>query len=139
MPRFPHSAWMLLKREWAKGNGKLNWKIERGKFLDLLLIMCTLFFRAIIDILTFFHFLHSELSAFSVFYTPYFLHPSISTLRLFSAIFTFYTPYFLHSPGISANRFGSIKPEYSNHFWRWSTLIGRTNHTKLCLSILTNQ
>ena len=90
MPRFPHSAWMLLKREWAKGNGKLNWKIERGKFLDLLLIMCTLFFLGDYRYLNFFSF--STLRTFCI---QRFLH------SVFLAPLNFHTPPFfcnLHFP-----------------------------------------
>ena len=55
MPRFPHSAWMLVKREWVIGN--LN-----GKFSSLIFDNTDKsFFRAaIINILTFFHFLRAD-------------------------------------------------------------------------------
>ena len=103
MPRFPHSAWMLLKREWAKGNGKLNWKIERGKFLDLLLIMCTLFFRAIIDILTFF--LHSAFSTLRISCTPQFPHSAFFLQSLLSTLRIFYTPrVFQRTVSVRSNR-----------------------------------
>jgi len=42
-PRFPHSALMLLKREWGMGN-------ENGKSFRLIVDNADIFIRAIIDI-----------------------------------------------------------------------------------------
>lgn len=90
------------------GNGQWDTENRKWEFFWLIVdnIMRTIFFRVIIDILTFF-----------IFYTPHFLHSAFSTLCIF------FTPHFLKS-AFFILLIATLRPHFP-HFLRFafSTLL----------------